>query len=266
VTWLKRQRRLPQLEQLERRELLTVTIDNMHLVSDTGYSSTDRVTSNPSVAATINGMFSGSYMNLQFDHRADGSIQGTAYANMPGQQITYDPRVYESSLSTYTGPFTLRYRSIEYNSQGAVVATGAWVDYTMTLEQSSSPEIEGSVYGMRLPNAPRWRTMIDPPTNDPGTIIFKGNAAELFTPHEVWGPFSGLKRFLGQRKAGFGDIVFDDAYKVGDRIFVYETHLGSHAGQLSSEAAKRLWQRRAFDLTTDGIIIVGAGYYFWNKE
>lgn len=137
-----RQRRLPQLEQLERRELLTVTIDNMHLVSDTGYSSTDRVTSNPSVAATINGMFSGSYMNVQFDHRADGSIQGTAYANMPGQQITYDPRVYESSLSTYTGPFTLRYRSIEYNSQGAVVATGAWVDYTMTLEQSSSPEID----------------------------------------------------------------------------------------------------------------------------
>lgn len=119
---------------------------------------------------------------------------------------------------------------------------------------------------MEIPNASRMRTMIDPPTRDPGTIIFRGNAAELFTPHEAWGPFSGLKRLLGQQKAGFGDIIFDDAYKVGNRIYVYEAHLGPHAGQLSTEAAKRLWQRRAFELTTDEVIIVGGGYYLLNEE
>ncbi len=122
---------------------------------------------------------------------------------------------------------------------------------------------------MRIPNAPRWRTMIDTPVEDVGTITFRGKAADLFKPHEAVGPFSGLKRLLGQQKAGFGDIVFDDAYKVGNRIFVYEAHLGSHLGQSTNCAAARLRGRRSFDLGLDGAIIVGVGaggYYYATQE
>lgn len=107
--------------------------------------------------------------------------------------------------------------------------------------------------------------MLDPPTNDPGTIIFRGNAADLFSPHEAWGPFSGMKRLFRQQKAGFGDIIFDDAYKVGNRIFVYEAHVGSHLGQSTNWAAARLWGRRSLDIGLDGVIIVGVGagaYYY----
>jgi hypothetical protein len=121
-------------------------------------------------------------------------------------------------------------------------------------------QTEGSVYGMRVPDAPRWRTMINPRTRDPGTIVFKENAAELFASHKVWGPFSGLKYLFGQQKAGFGDIIFDEAYRSGTRIFVYEAHIGGHAGQSSTLAAARLWSRRAFDIGADIGIAAGVIY------
>lgn len=131
-------------------------------------------------------------------------------------------------------------------------------------------QTEGSVYGMTTPNASRLRSMIDTPIVDPGTIIFRGNAAQLFKPHEVVGPFSGIKRLLGQQKAGFGDVIFDDAYKVGNRIYVYEAHVGSHLGQSTNFAMSRLWTRRiVIDGTLDvgvGIGVGAAGVYLWNQE
>ena len=120
-------------------------------------------------------------------------------------------------------------------------------------------QTEGAVYGMRIPNAPRWRTMIDTPKRDPGRIIFKGDAAKLFKPHEVWGPFSGMKRLFGQQKAGFGDVVFDQAFRNGNQIIVTGAHLEKHAGQSTVWAVTRLWGRRSLDVGLDGVIIVGVG-------
>jgi hypothetical protein len=98
-------------------------------------------------------------------------------------------------------------------------------------------QTEGSVYGMRSANAPRWRTMANPATRDAGTIIFEGDAASLFHPHPVEGPYSGLKRPLGQQKAGFGDIVIDQFTRSGSTLRVTSAHLASHAGQSTTWAA-----------------------------
>jgi RHS repeat-associated protein len=123
-------------------------------------------------------------------------------------------------------------------------------------------QTEGSVYGMRSANAPRWRTMADTPFRDPGTIIFEGQAAGLFKPHPVEGLYSGLKRALGQQKAGFGDIVFNPASSTvrGNTLIIRNAYLSPHAGQSSSWAAKRLWGRR---LGIDLPVTSAAGYYLY---
>src|SRR5882672_10824857 len=59
-------------ERLEGRDMFTVTVDNFHLLNDTGASATDLITSDPRVTATVNGTFSGS-VNVQFDHNNDGT-------------------------------------------------------------------------------------------------------------------------------------------------------------------------------------------------
>jgi RHS repeat-associated protein len=120
-------------------------------------------------------------------------------------------------------------------------------------------QTEGSVYGMGSANAPRWRTMADPPVRDPGTIIFEGQAASLFKPHPIEGVYSGMKRLLGQQKAGFGDIVFDPSTSIlrGNTLIIQNATLGPHAGQTSLQAARRLWGRR---LLLDAPITAGTGY------
>lgn len=107
---------------------------------------------------------------------------------------------------------------------------------------------EGSVYGMADENAPRWKTWIDAPGADPGRVVFTGKAAGAFRRHEVWGAFSGLKRILGQYKAGFGDLTWapENAVRVGNTLYVSEVQLGAHVSQSATWASARLWGRRLF--------------------
>jgi|GEM_PF-5561676 len=118
-------------------------------------------------------------------------------------------------------------------------------------------QTEGSVYGMDTPNASRLRTMMDPKVADPGTIIFEGEAADLFKRHPIEGPYSGMKRAMGQHKAGFGDLVWDEADTVrdGNTLIVRKATLDpDHAGQPNADAAKRLRDRQIFE---NAIPIVG---------
>jgi hypothetical protein len=64
---------------------------------------------------------------------------------------------------------------------------------------------------------------------------------------------------FGQQKAGFGDVVFDQAFRNGNQIIVTGAHLGEHAGQSTIWAGARLWGRRSLDVGLDGAIIVGVG-------
>ncbi|MEM6258611.1 MAG: RHS repeat-associated core domain-containing protein [Planctomycetota bacterium] len=129
---------------------------------------------------------------------------------------------------------------------------------------------EGSVYGMKVPNAPRALTMANSKNWDAGTIIFEGQAATLFRPHEVHGFFSGLKRLLGQQKAGFGDIAFDKstATLIGNILIVRNAKVVAHAtsNQSASQAASRLWARRAFDYATIGVPAGSAGLIAYDRR
>jgi hypothetical protein len=92
-------------------------------------------------------------------------------------------------------------------------------------------------------------------------VVFTGRAAEAFHGHEVEGVYSGLKRLVGQHKAGFGDLMWNprDAVRIGDTLYVSEVQLAMHAGQTEAQAALRLWGRR-FGLDaplTAGTIYVG---------
>ena len=51
-------------EPLEVRQLLTATVDDLHLLNDTGSSSSDLVTSDPQVTCTAQGDFSGGYVEV----------------------------------------------------------------------------------------------------------------------------------------------------------------------------------------------------------
>ena len=120
-------------------------------------------------------------------------------------------------------------------------------------------QTEGAAYGARIP-VDTWRRELaaglSGMTKD-GTVIFQGEAANLFHAHEVEGPYSALKRLLGQQKAGFGDIVFLEAVKQGDTIIVTRAILdAAHAGQTEAWALARLWGRR---LLIEPLAVAGVG-------
>jgi hypothetical protein len=132
-------------ESLEARHLLAAWVDSLQLLNDTGSSPTDLVTSDPQVTGTVQGDFTGGYVEVQFDHFANGYMDGYVYAYEPGQQFTYDPRWYDYSLDDYAGSFTLNYRTVEYDSSYTAL-TGAWQSCTFTLEVPAAPEISVSYW------------------------------------------------------------------------------------------------------------------------
>jgi hypothetical protein len=130
-------------EPLEVRHLLTASISDLHLLNDTGSSSSDLVTSDPQVTGTVQGDFSGGYVEVQFDHFGDGNVDGYTYVYSAGSQVTYDPRSGDYSLSSYTGSLVLNYRTAEYDEFYNPV-TGSWQNFTFTLEIPAAPEISVS--------------------------------------------------------------------------------------------------------------------------
>jgi len=132
---------------------------------------------------------------------------------------------------------------------------------------------EGTAYSMGVKDAPRWRSG-QKKISDPHTIHFIEEAAALFNKHEVWGPFSGLKRILGQYKASFGDIKFlESSYNPKTKVLtVSRAIIVPHsprnvliyikAGgfpltgrQYAAFALSKLWGRRSLDLIFDSMII-----------
>jgi hypothetical protein len=107
---------------------------------------------------------------------------------------------------------------------------------------------EGSVYGAKMP-VTTWQERLKAGLlgmRREGTVVFQGDAAKLFHAHEVEGPYSAMKRLLGQQKSGFGDIIIESAVKEGNTIIVTQARLaaGEHAGQTTAWATARLWGRR----------------------
>ena len=135
---------------------------------------------------------------------------------------------------------------------------------------------EGAVYGLSIPNAPIWRTWANPKMRDPGFVIFEGQAASLCKPHPIEGPYSLMKRLLGQYKGPFSDIVFESEkaviHKLSDgkiQVTVREAWMGVHAGQSQCDAVVRYFSRKYIlepILIAFPPAVAGATYYAWKLE
>ncbi|MCA0362547.1 MAG: DUF6531 domain-containing protein [Bacteroidetes bacterium] len=134
-------------------------------------------------------------------------------------------------------------------------------------------QTEGSVYAHELPNAPRWMSGANP-KNDPVIFQIKGPNAATFKDHEVTGFYSLLKRVLGQKKSGFGDINFDGVRNTGTfqsvpkpgggtqlapvfELLNVESAQGNFSGQSTAKALSRLWGRRVTEHLLNVPIMAG---------
>jgi hypothetical protein len=141
------------LEQFEKREMMAFEVTNLHLVSDTGISSTDKVTYDPTLQGTVSNNMGGGIggepggppsiltLHVQFDHDLDGIGDGSAFVDN-SMNFQYDPRVTDPGLSFYVGAFTTNYRILEYDWSNQLIATGPWDSFSMTLETVASGEIQ----------------------------------------------------------------------------------------------------------------------------
>ena len=120
-----------------------IVIGDMRLVSDTGTSSTDRVTSDPRLTGTIplDANLSGGRVSIEFDHHGSGTASGNILAYSPGETFTYNPAQAEPGLSSYVGALDLKYRTVLYNAQGQAVASSSWVNFPITLEAAAAPKL-----------------------------------------------------------------------------------------------------------------------------
>jgi len=122
---------------------LSFSVNNLQLVTDNGYSSTDKVTSVPTVTGSVSytGSYSGGTIRVEFDHNNDGVMEGYVNAS-PSMPFQYDPRNAQPSLSTYNGTFTLRYRVVVLDMMSQPTYTGSWSSFVMTLENNSQPVLD----------------------------------------------------------------------------------------------------------------------------
>ena len=147
-----RRRRLQQrgrvllVEALERRELLTVSIDDLHVLHPAAGSTLGLVANDPAVGGTVNGDFMSGSARVEFEQQANGMGGGSVEVYYPGQTLSFDPRSSDYSLYTYNGPFTLRYRATELDASGNVVQTGSWQSFSFTVDQEGGSG-SGSGYG-----------------------------------------------------------------------------------------------------------------------
>ena len=174
------------------------------------------------------------------------SAQNTAQkVNHVVKKMVNAPSVINNKLNYAKNNIVNKYSKLKQKtSKNIYMQTG---DFSKVAESGRLwGQTEGSVYGMAIQDAPRWRSMVDAKTVDPGNITLTGEAAKLFKPHPIEGVYSGMKRLLGQYKAPFGDVVFDKSTSIleGNNLIIKNATIGEHAGQTTRWAKQRLWGRR----------------------
>ncbi|MFA6031051.1 MAG: hypothetical protein WC969_14435 [Elusimicrobiota bacterium] len=135
---------------------------------------------------------------------------------------------------------------------GRVAATTERFAYGATRHIEGAQALQGAVAGgaaaQRLANARlaisrigrQLRAGVKPKD---GLVVFQGDAAKLFQPHEVRGIYSGIKRVAGQQVTnGQGDIIITRA------VFNPETNTLTITGARMVDAGERafLFQSKAF--------------------
>lgn len=152
--------------------LSNLQVSTIQLVNDTGLSSTDQLTTDPTVQLRVTGTFNGQ-VKVEFDHNNDGVVEGNVVALTPNELLTYDPRTTDSAVIGHEGMFNLRYRIVQTQLGGDVTYTSDWSTFGFTMQAVSRAEIEvrdaagtplpsgaGSVdYGIVAVGAPAEKTL-----------------------------------------------------------------------------------------------------------
>lgn len=158
-----------------------IAVSEMTLKHDTGYSSQDRLTTDPTLVGRVLGDFAGGHVAVEFDHDSDHqAIAGSVQIATSGGSFEYDPRVAQPALAGATGPLTVYYRTVHYDSGNQVLATGDWQSLSMTLE--NPPASNATVAGLALLND-TGTSASDRITSDPtlvGTVSTTAGAKVQF--------------------------------------------------------------------------------------
>ena len=118
------------------------SVSNVHLVNDTGFSSNDRTTSDPRIQGTVATVsFGVATVDIEFDHNGNGTVDGVAAGLSVGSVFTYDPRISDPAFVPSDDPLPVRYRVVQRSPNGAILSTGEWIAFTITLVEPETPEI-----------------------------------------------------------------------------------------------------------------------------
>jgi Ca2+-binding RTX toxin-like protein len=145
------------------------TIATLGLVSDTGLSSTDLVTSNPSVQGTITSDDSVANQRVEFDENGDGIADGAAYTNTGGS-FTFTPN------GLAFGSVTIQARGATWDSSTGQYLYGPWRPFTFQYVSPPGP----TVTNLHLAND--TGTSGDNDTTDPtltGSLSYPGGTSYL---------------------------------------------------------------------------------------
>ena len=127
--------RRPQIEQLERREVMTSQVMNLHLVNDTGTVG-DNITSDSRLEGYVSVSYSGTMpyqVRVAFDQNNDGTVDGSVSTSYSGGTVAYDPRLAGASWSSFVGAMPLRYRLEELDSSGQSLSVGSWNNFPISI-------------------------------------------------------------------------------------------------------------------------------------
>lgn len=104
-------------------------VTGLRLVSDTGASATDNVTTDPTLGGTLTGDSVAGF-EVEFDHDSDGDADGGTYAGLDGS-FQYRP------LGVPVGAATIKARTIAWDVSLGALAASAWVPFSFTLEAAT---------------------------------------------------------------------------------------------------------------------------------
>lgn len=109
---------------------------DLRLLSDTGTSSTDLVTWQPTLVGHVDTSGLPGFINLEFDHDGDGIVDGRAISDAQGR-FTYTP------LGLPLGAASIRARAIQEDAAGAPIG-GDWATFAFTLEADPATAVTAS--------------------------------------------------------------------------------------------------------------------------
>ncbi len=150
---------------------LPPVVFKIKLENDTGSSSTDRITLDPTLSGVITNDDAVDGLTVEFDHDDDGTVDGTTTTDSVGW-FTYEPEGLQA------GQVTMRARATEWDPATSLDVVGDWLSFAFTLENppaepAPDPDSLPEVSNLKLLND-TGSSATDSVTTDPavtGTVI-----------------------------------------------------------------------------------------------